>query len=111
MPDYLYKDRRVKESPVDQGADESIAYEITVPTSWGTAALSSITNKLYEDPQGDNTDKSATMLSGSASSSGQVITTQSVTGLTSGKVYRLETKFTTSEGDTLECWLEIQATR
>ena len=103
--------RRIKESPIDQGVDESIAYKITIPTSWGTATLSSIACKLYEDPNGTNTDRSSTMLTGSASASGQVITTQLVTGLTVDYDYRLEVKFTSSEGNILECWAIIRATR
>ena len=100
MADASYKDRRFKESPIDQGADESIAYLLTVPTTWGTASFSSITCKLYSDPNGDNTDVSSTTLTGSASSSGQVITTKAVTGLTAGLKYRLDVVFDTSEGDT-----------
>jgi len=106
-----YKDRRIKESPFEQGADESIAYAITIPTSWGTSTLSSLSVKLYEDPNSTNTDRSSTMLSGSASASGQVITTPLVTGLTQNYDYRLEVKFTSSEGNTLECWGIIRCTR
>lgn len=107
----IYKDRRLKESPWEQGADEAIAYTVTVPTTWGTSDFSSITCKLEEDPNNTNTDRSSTMLTGSASSSGQVITTQTVTGLTKGYDYRLEVKFTTSEGNTVEAWGIIRAGR
>lgn len=107
----IYKDRRFKEGPWEQGADEAIAYTLTVPTTWGTSDFSSIACKLYEDPNGDNTDRSSTMLTGSASSSGQVITTQTVTGLTESYDYRLEVKFTTSEGNTVEAWGLIRAGR
>ncbi len=105
------KGRRIRESPFEQGTDEIVAYKITIPTTWGTATLSAITCKLYEDPNTTNTDKSSTMLTGSASASGQVITTQAVTGLTVDHDYRLEVKFTSSEGNTLECWCLIRATR
>ena len=106
-----YKDRQFLESPWEQGADESVAYTVTIPTSWGTSAFSSITCKLYEDPNDTNTDRSSTMLTSTASYSGQVITTQTVTGLTEGYDYRLEVKFTTSEGNTLECWGLIRCGR
>ena len=105
-----YKDRRFIESPLEQGVNEEIAYPITVPTTWGTSDFSSITCSLYEDPSGDNTDRSSTMLSGSASSSGQVITTKTVEGLTAGYDYRLVVKFTTSEGNIVEAWGIIRAT-
>ena len=107
----IYKDRRFKESPWEQSAQETKAYTVTIPTTWGTATLSSITCALYEDPETDNTDRSSTMLTGSASASGQVITTQNVTGLTEGEEYRLEVKFTTSEGDILVAWGIIRAGR
>jgi hypothetical protein len=107
----IYKDRRFKESPWEQGADEAIAYTITVPTTWGTGTFTSITCALYEDPNVANTNRSLTMLTGSASSSGQTITTQKVTGLTVGYDYRLEVKFTTVEGNVLEAWGIIRCGR
>jgi len=107
----IYKNRRFKESPWEQGVDEVIAYTVTVPTSWGTGAFTSITCKLYEDPNVTNTDRSSTMLSGSASSTGQGITLQKVTGLTVGYDYRLEVKFTSTEGNILEAWGIIRCGR
>ena len=101
--------REFKESPFEQGEDEVIAYKVTVPTTWGTATFTSLSSKIYEDPDGDNTDKTASMLSGSTSASGQVITTPAVTGLTVGKKYRLEIKWDSSEGDTLEAYAIIYA--
>ena len=103
--------REFKESPFTQGSDEQIAYKVTVPTSWGTATLSSITCTLYEDPDGDNTDVSSTKTSGTASATGQVITTKVVKSLTAGKKYRLEVKFTTSESNILEAYAFIYAQR
>ena len=103
--------REFIESPFDQGADEQIAYVVTVPTSWGTSTLSSITCKLYSDPDGTNTDVSATSLSGTASATGQVITTQLVKSLTAGVKYRLEVKFTSSEGNVLEAYAIIRGQR
>ena len=99
------------QSPVGQGEDEQKAYVITVPTSWGTPAFSSILSKLYEDPYDANTDVSDTKLAGSDSSSGAVITTKTVSGLTAGTLYRLETIFTPQEGNVTECWGEILAER
>lgn len=103
--------REVKESPFEQGVDETIAYKITVPTSWGTATLSSLSSKLYQDPDGVNTDVTATKMTGTTTASGQVITTPAISGLADGEVYRLETKFTSSEGDILECYAIIMCKR
>ena len=103
--------REFKESPFYQGADEQIAYLVTVPTSWGTADFSSITNALYEDPDGENDDVSATKLSGSTTASSQVITTKLVKSLTAGTKYRLEVKWTSSESNVLEAYAIIFAQR
>ena len=103
--------REFKESPFDQGSNEQIAYKITVPTSWGTATLSSLTSVLYEDPDGANTDVSATKISGSTTASGQVITTGLVKLLTAGTKYRLEVKWTSSESNVLEAYAIIFAQR
>ena len=103
--------REFKESPFYQGEDESPAYKVTVPTSWGTATFTSLSSALYEDPDGDDTDRTSTMLSGSTTASSQVITTPQVTGLTKGLKYRLEVKFTTSESNPLEAYAIIFAQR
>ena len=103
--------REFKESPFYQGADEQIAYLLTVPTSWGTATLASITNALYEDPAGENDDVSATKLSGSTTATGQVITTMLVKSLTAGTKYRLDVKWTSSESNVLEAYAIIFAQR
>ena len=103
--------REFKESPFYQGTDEQIAYLVTVPTSWGTASLTSITCTLYEDPDDANTDVTATKTSGSATASGQVITTKLVKSLTAGTKYRLEVKWTSSESNVLEAFAFIFAQR
>ena len=103
--------REIKESPFDQGADEQVAYVITVPTSWGTATLASLASVLYEDPDGTNSDVTSTMMSGATTASDQVITTGLVKSLTAGTKYRLEVKFTSSEGNVLEPFAFIFAQR
>ena len=103
--------REFKESPFYQGADEQIAYVLTVPTSWGTSNLTSLTSVLYEDPDDTNTDVTATKISGSTTASGQVITTGLVKSLTAGTKYRLEVKFTSSESNVLEAFAFIFAQR
>jgi len=103
--------REFKESPFYQGEDEEVPYSVTVPTSWGTADFSNLTNTLYEDPDGENDDVSATKLSGSTTASSQVITTPLVQLLTTGTKYRLDVKFTPSEGGVLEAYAIIFAQR
>ena len=105
------KRREIKESPFYQRSDEQIAYTITVPTSWGTSSFSSLSTTLYEDPDGDNTDVSATKVTGSTTASGQVITTGLVKSLTAGKKYRVEVKWTTSESNVVECYGIIYCNR
>lgn len=95
--------RAVKESPVVQGADEQLAYTVTT-TPWGSSPSSPVV-KLYTDT---GTDVSATLLSGSASATGDVITTPYVTGLTANTTYRLEVKFTCS-GNIFETFCIIVA--
>lgn len=94
--------REVIESPITQGVGESLAYPVTT-TPWGSSPTSVVV-KLYEGA----TDRSATMLSGSASVLGDVITTPKVTGLTAGHEYRLEVQFTCS-GNTYETYCRIFA--
>lgn len=103
--------RECKESPYQLGEDEIEANTITVPTSWGTTAFANLSAKLFEDPDNANVDKTATMLSGATTASGQVITTPKVTGLTAGKKYRLDVIWDSSEGDTLEAFAIIYAER
>ena len=107
-----YSKRRFKESPLEQSVKEDIVRTLTVPTDWGTADFSSITCYLYEDPSGIE-DNISDELSGSASSSGQVITFKKILGssLVAEKDYRFEVVFTTSEGNKLCGWGDFRATR
>lgn len=100
--------REAKESPVHQGADEILAYSITT-TPW-VAAPTSPTAKIFSYVDDTYTDVTATNMSGSASVSGDVITTPTVTGLTAGTMYRVEVKFAVS-GNTFEVWFWLQGER
>ena len=95
--------REVTEGVQYQGVDEKVVYNVT-STPWGTEP--SAPTAVLKDPDGD--DVSATMLSGSASASGDVITTPQVLNLIAGELYRLEIIFTTG-GQILECYFEIMA--
>ena len=74
---------------VTQGADEELYYTVTT-TNWGSSPSS--VSVVAKDP--DGTDVSATVLSGSASVSGDVITLSPLKSLTRDHVYRVEVKFT-----------------
>lgn len=94
--------RETKESPLTQGIDERIAYTLTT-TPWGSSP-SSVSCALKTLP--GLVDVSAAKLSGSASATGDVITSPIVFGLASGQQYRLEWKFTIS-GNVLEAYMII----
>lgn len=100
--------RAVKESELYQGKDESIAYTLTT-TPWGSTPTSvAVTIWSVSSTTGALTDTSSTNLSGSASVTGDVITTPLVTALTAGTEYRLEIKFTCSS-NVFEAWARILA--
>lgn len=89
-----------------QGNDESIIYSVTT-TSWGSNPTNVVV-KAYDVTGGIRTDVTNTVLSGSASTVGDVITLPAVTGLTAGKGYRIEVQFD-SGGNTFEPYIEIEA--
>lgn len=93
-------------STLSQGDSETIVYSITT-TSWGSSPTDVVV-KAYEVTGGTRTDVTDDVLSGSASVAGDVISLPAVTGLTAGKGYRIEVKFS-SGGNTFEPYLEIQA--
>ena len=95
--------REIKNSPLPQGEDESVAYTLDTD-DWG--GYSSGAAVVIKDSSG--TDVSATKLSGSPSESGGVITTPLVTGLTKGESYRLEIKWVYS-GNTFETFVVLRA--
>jgi hypothetical protein len=96
-------DRKIIESPLTQGVDEQIAYVLDT-TPWGGTPTSP--SVVAKDSNG--TDQSGTVLSGSATVSGDDITSPSVQSLTDGEHYRIEWKFTIS-GNVLEAWMDLVA--
>ena len=86
--------REIAEGRVEQGVDEAIYYALTV-TNWGSTPTSvAVVAKSYVD--GAYTDVTTTVLSGSASVLGNVITLPKLSALTAGTLYRIEIKFTVS---------------
>jgi len=102
--------RETKESPIFQGADETIAYTITT-TPWASTPTSP-SAKIYSYTQATDTytDKTSTLMTGTASVSSDVITLPAVAGLTAGTRYRVECQFTVS-GNVFEPYFWIYAQR
>jgi hypothetical protein len=98
--------REVIEGLQLQGADEKISYRL-LTTPWGGAPTSASV-KCYDVTSGGRVDATATVLSGSASVVGDVITCPVLQSLTPGNWYRLEIKFD-SGGNTWEAYATIQA--
>lgn len=84
-------DRVFVESPIYHGIREKRAYQLTVPTSWGSTP----TGPAVTIINAAGTDISATALSGSASVVGQVITLPYIEDdiLTAGQTYELRVAF------------------
>jgi len=97
---------QVKEIDLKQGVDEEIAYTLTT-TPWGSTP-SDVAVTAYEGSS--FTVVTSTVLSGSPSINGDVITTPVVKSLTAGKAYRIEIKFTVG-GNIMECYFELEAKR
>lgn len=89
-----------------QGVDEQIAYTLTT-TPWGSTPTS-IAVKAYETTA--MTDVTSTVLSGTASATGDVITLPLLLSLVEGQEYRIEVKFTCS-GNLFEAFFYVQAER
>jgi hypothetical protein len=98
--------REVNESPLVQGADEQIVYELTT-TPWGSSP-SAVAVKAFDVTSGSYTDVTAAVTSGSASVADDIITLPAVKSLTAGNVYKIEVKFTCGV-NTFEAWLTLQA--
>ena len=98
--------REVNEGLQYQGTDEEIAYDITIPSSWGVPA--SVTFKAYDITDGARVDVTATVLSGLGSILGSVITTPLVKALTVDRIYRVESLFP-SAGNKFEPYFIIKA--
>lgn len=94
--------RIANESPVYQGANESIAYEIDF-TNWGTPSSPSVEIFLSSAL---TTDLADTLLTGSASVAGDTVTTPAVHSLTAGTAYVLRCTATV-DGNTVSATCRI----
>lgn len=87
-------------SPLKQGEDEQIQYQITT-TAWGTspATVSFVVKS-------NGLDVTATNMPGNSVVSGDVITLPALRSLTAGSEYRVEVKFT-AEGNIWETYFTV----
>lgn len=103
--------REIKEGLQYQGADESLVYTLTT-TPWGSSPVSPTVVVWSLKPNGADNDRDAdvtsTVMSGSPSVNGDVITLPPLASLTAGKKYRVEIKFTCS-GNTFEAYAIVKA--
>lgn len=103
--------REAVESPVEQGADEKIAYTFDF-AGLGTSAPTSPTCQLWDVTDGTAwVDVTSTSLSGSATASGAIVTSGLVQALTAGHVYRLEAKASGAGGAVFEGYTMIYGAR
>jgi hypothetical protein len=100
--------REFKESPMEQGTDERLAYRLTT-TPWGSSPSNPVAT-LYSVANGAYTDVTATNMTGSSSAVGDVITTPLIHSLAAGTEYRLEIQFVVS-GNTFEPFGTINCRR
>jgi hypothetical protein len=93
--------REFKESPVQQGEGESIAYKFPVPSSWGVPPITDIhvTVKRLNDLQ----DVTADHVTGNASATDAWITLPIIHSLRAGQKYRVEVQFS-ANGNSLEAF-------
>lgn len=86
--------REVKESPIQRGIDEEYAYEFDLTDKVPSGSQSNPVNAIYLQ-NSDNTfgnDLASTLLTGSATISANIFTTQTFVAnqMTAGKRYKLE---------------------
>lgn len=99
--------RSVIEGLLLQGIDEQIVY--TILTTPVCSSPSNVSAKAFDVTLKDvYTDVTATVLSGSASASGDTITCPILQALTLGRRYRVEVKWTCN-GNVIERYFEVQA--
>lgn len=99
--------REVSEGKRYQGVDEQIVYTLTT-TQWGSSPTSP--SVAAYDVTNNEATVTSTVLSGSASVSGDVITLPTLKSLTLGHVYRVEVQFT-SGGSVFEAYFYVEAQR
>jgi hypothetical protein len=100
--------REIEQGLQYQGEDESVVYTLTT-TSWGNDP-GSPSAKIFTYIGGTYTDVTSTIMTGSASASGNVITLPAIASLVDGTMYRVEVQFILS-GSTFEAYAWILGQR
>ena len=99
------KTRQIEESPLVQGADESIAYTVDIE-EYGESPTS-ITLTIKDE---DGTDVTATTTTGSITTpTTTTILLKEIHSLTAGEEYRAEVKFDIADVGTIEAFFRIIA--
>lgn len=96
--------REVAEGRQFQGADEKITWTVTT-TNWASTPTN-VVQKVKQMPSG--VDVTSSVVSGSTSVSGDIITLQPIDALTPGTLYRVEVQFTAGGGAPFECFFELE---
>lgn len=96
--------REVVEGTQYQGESETLSYKITV-TPWGATPI--VLGIVAKDMTAGGTDVSATVLSGASSVLGDVITLKALGSLTKNHLYRVETQFSTADGNIWEAFFHV----
>ena len=96
-----YYSRRIRESPLYQGADERLAYTLTT-TPW----VSAPTSPVLTIKDSDGVDVTATYSTGSTTASGDVITLARIISLVAGAKYRMEVKWTVGS-NVYKAWADL----
>jgi len=98
--------REILEGTREQGVEEEIVYTLTVPTTWGTPTGTPTVKAYSYVPSTDTyADVTSTVIpTGSATIASQVISLPTIKSLTVDTIYRVEVKFSTSEGDVKEAY-------
>lgn len=100
--------REIRESPIEQGTDEDISYQLDTSPWGGSPTLVGVS--VYEIDGNSLTDVTDDVCTGVASINGNIIILPSINSLEVGKTYRVEVLFSCGVGQ-LEAWGVIYCTR
>ena len=100
--------REIKEGTQYQGTTEEVTYSLTYPSSWGTPTAPAVTAYTVNETTGALTDVTSTVLSGSASVLGQVVTLPEMKSLTADVLYRVVVTVT-SGTNLFTAWAHVRA--
>ena len=99
---------KIKEGMQYQGTTEEVTYTLTYPSSWGTPTSPSVVAYSVNETTGALTDVTSTVLSGSASVLGQVVTLPEMKSLTADVLYRVVVTVT-SGTNLFTAWAHVRA--